>query len=113
MPYGIANERSSTQQSTGWPGGRGLRAELAPVTGLSPELTGVTGDGAATLFVALARLTGEPDPLPPAELVCVETDGDEHGYEVRVSRSGGPAAAFRFTAVDEVSAGPSWSVTPR
>ncbi|AEY92477.1 hypothetical protein SHJG_7210 [Streptomyces hygroscopicus subsp. jinggangensis 5008] len=98
---------------TGWPGGKGLRAELIPVTGLSAELTGVTGDGAATLFVALARLTGEPDPLPPAELVCVETDGDEHGHEVRVSWSGGPAAAFRFTAEDEVSAGPSWSVSPR
>ncbi|MEU1936893.1 DUF2264 domain-containing protein [Streptomyces coeruleorubidus] len=58
---------------TGWPAGEGLRAELLPATGLDDTLTGVTGDG-ATLFVALARLTGEPDPVPLAELVSVRVD---------------------------------------
>ncbi|GAA2196226.1 DUF2264 domain-containing protein [Streptomyces bangladeshensis] len=101
---------------TGWPAGRGVRAELAPVSGLSAELTGTTGQGGATLFVALARLTGEPDPLPLAELVSVAVRGDaaeDEGYEVRVSWASGEAAAFRFTAPDGASAGSSWSVAPR
>ncbi|MFJ4521196.1 DUF2264 domain-containing protein [Streptomyces sp. NPDC088810] len=101
---------------TGWPDGDGVRAELAPVTGLSAELTGLTGDGAGTLFVALARLTGEPDPLPLTDLVSVavrEADGAEPGHEVRVNWPEGVTAAFRFTAPDGRSAGASWSVAPR
>ncbi|MFJ4973769.1 DUF2264 domain-containing protein [Streptomyces coeruleorubidus] len=66
---------------TGWPAGEGLRAELLPATGLDDTLTGVTGDG-ATLFVALARLTGEPDPVPLAELVSVRVD-ETGAVEVR------------------------------
>lgn len=42
-----------------------------------------------------------------------EADAREHGHEVRVSWSGGPASAFRFTAVDQPPAGTSWSVAPR
>lgn len=95
---------------TGWPAPDGLRAELLPVSGLSDELTGETGPGGATLFVALARLTGEPDPRPLTELVSVRV-GEEHEVDVRwVS---GSAKGFAFTASDGRSAGSSWSVTPR
>ncbi|GGT94215.1 DUF2264 domain-containing protein [Streptomyces coeruleorubidus] len=66
---------------TGWPAGEGLRAELLPAAGLDDTLTGVTGDG-ATLFVTLARLTGEPDPVPLAELVSVRVD-ETGAVEVR------------------------------
>ncbi|MFF5532233.1 DUF2264 domain-containing protein [Streptomyces cinerochromogenes] len=99
---------------TGWPDAPGLRSELAPVTGLSAELTGATGAGGVTLFVALARLTGEPDPLPLAELVSVavrEDGAGEPGYEVRVSWAAGESAAFRFAAPDGAAAG-AWSVAP-
>lgn len=46
---------------TGWsaPAGDGLHAEITSVHG---PLT--TTDSVATLFVSLARLTGEPDPRP-------------------------------------------------
>ncbi|MDQ1015323.1 DUF2264 domain-containing protein [Streptomyces afghaniensis] len=72
---------------TGWPAGEGLRAELLPATGLDDALTGVTGEG-ATLFVALARLTGEPDPVPLAELVSVRVD-ETGAVEVRWSDGDG------------------------
>ncbi|MFF8726110.1 DUF2264 domain-containing protein [Streptomyces sp. NPDC015171] len=103
---------------TGWPDGTAARSELVPVSGLSAELAGVTGDGGATLFVALARLTGEPDPRPLTELVSVAVreaadDGPEGpGHEVRVNWAAGPVAGFRFTASHARGAGPSWSVTP-
>ncbi|MEV6804179.1 DUF2264 domain-containing protein [Streptomyces sp. NPDC051132] len=97
---------------TGWPAGDGVHAELAPAAGLSAELTGVTGaDGEPALFVALARLTGEPEPAPLAELVSVAVRaeaGAGQGREVRVSWAEGPAAVFRFTPAD----GNAWSVTP-
>ncbi|MGI5379109.1 DUF2264 domain-containing protein [Streptomyces sp. CA-251387] len=60
---------------TGWAAGEGVRAELLPVHG------GVMGDG-PTLFVALARLTAEPDPVPLDELVTVRVDGED-GLQVR------------------------------
>ncbi|GAA3144683.1 DUF2264 domain-containing protein [Streptomyces rameus] len=100
---------------TGWPAGDGVRADLAPAAGLSARLTGTTGDGGSTLFVALARLTGERDPVPLTELVTVtvrETGGAQAGYEVRVSWAAGPEKVFRFTASAGRSAGPSWSVAP-
>jgi hypothetical protein len=60
---------------TGWPAGTGgVRAELLPAVGLSDALTGTAGAG-PTLFAALARLTGEPDPAPLADLVSVRADG--------------------------------------
>jgi hypothetical protein len=78
---------------TGWAPSDGVRAELVPVAGLSAQDTptgasgptgprgaaaaaGLTGETGAdpTLFVALARLTGEPDPAPLEELVTVEVD---------------------------------------
>ncbi|MFF4488660.1 DUF2264 domain-containing protein [Streptomyces sp. NPDC001544] len=94
---------------TGWAAPEGVRAELAAAVGLSEELEGVTGEE-ATLFVTLARLTAEPDPLPLTELVTVETRQD-HG--VVVHWAAGPSRAFRFSAPDGRSAGPAWSVTPR
>ncbi|WP_436960998.1 DUF2264 domain-containing protein [Streptomyces sp. SudanB182_2057] len=91
---------------TGWPDQDGVSAELAPVHGLSTELTGaIRPDGGATLFVALARLTGEAAPRPLPGLVSVAVGEDER--EVRVSWPGGPATAFRFTAE-----GTKWSVAP-
>ncbi|WP_405868033.1 MULTISPECIES: DUF2264 domain-containing protein [unclassified Streptomyces] len=79
---------------TGWAAGEGLRAELLPAVGLSDALTGVTGDG-DTLFVALARLTGETDPVPLEETVTVRVDGAgeltvrwSEGPEVRVLLGG-------------------------
>lgn len=82
---------------TGWATAEedGVRAELVPVAGLDDSLTGVTGD-VRSLFVALARLTGEPAPVPLEESVAVRTtdaaDGIVHvrfgeGPEVRVSVS--------------------------
>ncbi|MEU0116501.1 DUF2264 domain-containing protein [Streptomyces bobili] len=75
---------------TGWAAEEdGVRAELVPVAGLDESLTGVTGDS-DSLFVALARLTGEADPVPLEELVSVRTqDGVVHVHwrgepEVRV-----------------------------
>ncbi|MFH9859612.1 DUF2264 domain-containing protein [Streptomyces sp. NPDC017202] len=82
---------------TGWATAEedGVRAELVPVAGLDDSLTGVTGD-VASLFVVLARLTGEPDPVPLEDSVSVRTtdaaDGILHvrfgeGPEVRVAVS--------------------------
>lgn len=102
---------------TGWSAGEGqggqegLRAELLPAFGLlgasTSGLTGVTGEE-VTLFVALARLTAEADPLPLQALVSVEVEG---AYEVRVRWADGPETRFRFSAPGGLSAGSSWSVT--
>ncbi|WP_327318599.1 DUF2264 domain-containing protein [Streptomyces sp. NBC_01235] len=109
-------------QVTGWAPVEGgdERAELVPVhglTGTSP-LSGVLGDGPATLFVALARLTAEPDPLPLRELVSVEVQragaGNAHGgYALSVRWPTGSESHFGFTASDGRSAASSWSVKPR
>ncbi|MEW1824634.1 DUF2264 domain-containing protein [Streptomyces sp. NPDC088196] len=93
---------------TGWQAGESTVAELASLHGLL-DGEGVVGDG-PTLFVALARLTAEPDPRPLAELVSVEVDGD-HG--VSVQWTGGKRVGFRFTESAGRSGGSSWSVTPR
>ncbi|MFE6522498.1 DUF2264 domain-containing protein [Streptomyces sp. NPDC057794] len=60
---------------TGWSAPQGVRAELLPAVGLDDDLGGVTARG-ATLFVALARLTAEPDPVPLTEAVRVDVDDD-------------------------------------
>ncbi|MER5538492.1 DUF2264 domain-containing protein [Streptomyces mirabilis] len=100
---------------TGWPEGDGVHCELLSVHGLS-DSAGVTGPG-ATLFVALARLTGEPDPLPLTESVSVKVEGEaEEGqgeYDVRVSWPSGPSTCFRFRASDGRPSASSWSVKPR
>ncbi|MEV6051379.1 DUF2264 domain-containing protein [Streptomyces sp. NPDC052107] len=83
---------------TAWSAPDGLRAELLPVSGLSEELTGQTGAGEATLFVALARLTGEADPRPLVELVSVRVGEEEH--EVSVRWASGAESVFGFTAAD-------------
>ncbi|WP_327400426.1 DUF2264 domain-containing protein [Streptomyces sp. NBC_01288] len=93
---------------TGWSAGEGLDAELTSLHGLL-DGEGVVGDG-PTLFVALARLTAEPDPRPLAELVSVEVDGD-HG--VSVQWADGKRVGFRFTESAGRAGGSSWSVTPR
>jgi len=71
---------------TGWAAQDGVRAELLPAVGLSDALTGVTGDG-DTLFVALARLSGEADPAPLGETVTVEAAASG---ELTVRWSAGP-----------------------
>lgn len=58
---------------TGWAAQDGARAELLPVVGLNDDLTGSTTDG--TLFVALARLTADPEPVPLADSAAVHLDG--------------------------------------
>ncbi|MFF9038433.1 DUF2264 domain-containing protein [Streptomyces sp. NPDC014892] len=102
---------------TGWAAAEGVRAELTPAHGLSetdgPGCEGTTA-GDATLFVALARLTADPDPLPLTELVSVAVEG---AHDVAVTWADGERAAFRFdrgaTASDGRSSASSWSVTPR
>ncbi|GAB2716480.1 DUF2264 domain-containing protein [Streptomyces bullii] len=102
---------------TGWAPRDGERSELEPVTGLSgtapssgtSPLSGTTGDG-PTLFVALARLTGESGPAPLRDLVSVTVTG---AFELNVLWASGRADRFRFMAPDEPSAVSSWSVTPQ
>ncbi|USQ84141.1 DUF2264 domain-containing protein [Streptomyces phaeoluteigriseus] len=92
--HGVAGAEPGTPvRVTGWAAREdGVRAELLPVAGLDGSLAGVTGDG-DSVFVALARLTGETDPVPLEELVSVRTvDGIVHvrwsgGPEVRVHLS--------------------------
>ncbi|MFF4500897.1 DUF2264 domain-containing protein [Streptomyces sp. NPDC001401] len=85
-------EPGTAVRLTGWAAGEGLRAELAPVVGLSGTLTGVTGAG-DSLFVALARLTGEKDPVPLGETVSVRADG---AGELTVRWSEGPEVRVRL-----------------
>ncbi|WP_171111117.1 MULTISPECIES: DUF2264 domain-containing protein [Streptomyces] len=80
---------------TGWAAGEGVRSELLPVLGLTDSLTGVTGDDGATLFAALARLTGEPDPVPLGETVTVRSGGRG---ELRVRWSAGSEVRVRLDA---------------
>ncbi|NMI61775.1 MULTISPECIES: DUF2264 domain-containing protein [unclassified Streptomyces] len=98
---------------TGWPEDDGVHAELLAAHNLL-DSAGVTGPG-ATLFVALARLTGEPDPLPLTESVSVKVEGEEGQgeYDVRVSWPSGPSTCFRFRASDGRPSVSSWSVKPR
>ncbi len=77
---------------TGWAAGDGVRAELLPVAGLDGGLAGVTGDG-DSLFVALARLTAEPEPVPLAETVSVRA-----GDVLTVCWSDGPEVRVRWDA---------------
>ena len=85
-------EPGTAVRLTGWAATEGLRAELLPAVGLDEELTGVTADG-DTLFVALARLTGEPDPVPLGETVAVRADS---AGELRVRWSEGPEVRVGF-----------------
>ncbi|MDT0574036.1 DUF2264 domain-containing protein [Streptomyces sp. DSM 3412] len=106
---------------TGWPTAQGVRAELLPLHALSdtddtdgPGCAGGTSEDDATLFVALARLTADPHPLPLTELVSVVVEG---AHDLVVTWADGERAAFRFdrgaTASDGRSSTSSWSVTPR
>ncbi|MEU1515896.1 DUF2264 domain-containing protein [Streptomyces sp. NPDC005811] len=94
---------------TGWHAGDGLRADLVPVHGLAVSaedaptgtatpagpgsLAGTTGDG-GTLFVALARLTAEPETVPLEETVSVRADGPDG---IRVCWSDGPEVRVTLT----------------
>ncbi|MEV8433592.1 DUF2264 domain-containing protein [Streptomyces chartreusis] len=80
----VAGARPGTPvRFSGWAARDGFRAELRPAAGLDADLTGVTGDR-PTLFVALARLTAEPEPAPLDDLVTVRPDGGD-GILVRWS----------------------------
>lgn len=63
----------------GWQTQRAVRAPQGTAYGpwaLVPELTGTVGEaGAGTVFVALASLTGEPDPAPLAGQATAEVNG--------------------------------------
>ncbi|MDX2679771.1 DUF2264 domain-containing protein [Streptomyces sp. NY05-11A] len=119
----VAGAAPGTQvQVTGWAPveGAGERADLVPVHGLTGTsvLSGVLGDGPGTLFVALARLTAEPAPLPLGELVGVEVrgagTGRPHGtYDLIVRWPTGSENRFSFTVSGERSEASSWSVKPR
>ncbi|MFI7293877.1 DUF2264 domain-containing protein [Streptomyces sp. NPDC050121] len=119
----VAGAAPGTQvQVTGWAPveGAGERADLVPVHGLTGTSApaGVLGDGPGTLFVALARLTAEPAPLPLRELVSVEVRGagadHAHGaYDLIVRWPTGSENRFSFTASGERSEASSWSVKPR
>ncbi|MGP4008347.1 DUF2264 domain-containing protein [Streptomyces sp. 4N124] len=77
---------------TGWAAEDGARAELLPVVGLNDELTGSTTDD-DTLFVALARLTADPEPIPLADSAAVHLDG---AGELTVRWSGGTETRARL-----------------
>ncbi|MFJ4833632.1 DUF2264 domain-containing protein [Streptomyces sp. NPDC088747] len=80
---------------TGWSPKPDTRAELLPVLALTDDLTGTTAE-TPTLFVALARLTREPDPLPLWETVTVEAYPEG---ELRLRWSaGGPEVRVRLDA---------------
>ncbi|WP_369173306.1 DUF2264 domain-containing protein [Streptomyces sp. R28] len=81
---------------TGWAARDGVRAELRPVARLDDDLAGVT-DAEPTLFVALARLTAEPEPAPLDESVTVRLD-DDGGIHVRWND--GRAVRVRLTDGD-------------
>ncbi|MGW0965670.1 DUF2264 domain-containing protein [Streptomyces sp. NPDC002516] len=112
---------------TGWAGRGEARSELSPVHGLSepgPEpgpdsganagLRGVTGE-APSLFVALVRLTADPDPLPLGDLVSVRVTTPEGAtpgaHDLTVTWTGGGTAGFRFDGAGGIvpldGAGPS------
>ncbi|MCX5063297.1 DUF2264 domain-containing protein [Streptomyces sp. NBC_00461] len=63
----------------GWPAQRTVRAPQGTAYGpwaLVPELTGTVGESdSGTVFVALASLTGEPDPAPLAGQATAEANG--------------------------------------
>ncbi|MET9898795.1 DUF2264 domain-containing protein [Streptomyces sp. NPDC006446] len=98
---------------TGWAARDGVRSEVVPAHGLSGAGEGVTGDD-ASLFVALVRLTAEPEPVPLTELVSVRVAAIEEGgpgtHDVTVTWAPGDTAGFRFEVSpggEGASSGPS------
>ncbi|MFC9226338.1 DUF2264 domain-containing protein [Streptomyces hygroscopicus] len=80
----------------GWRTATAVRAPQGTAYGpwaLVPELTGTVGeDPAGTVFVALASLTGEPDPAPLAGLATAEVTGLT--VTVRLPDGGGVVVDF-------------------
>ncbi|GGJ21522.1 DUF2264 domain-containing protein [Streptomyces brasiliensis] len=97
-------EAGTPVRVTGWAAGEGVRSELAPTAGLSDDLAGTTTDS-ATLFVALSRLTADPDPLPFAELVSVTTD-EAGGLEIHWSSGAVLRAVLDASGVQVTCAAP-------
>ncbi|QCD58992.1 DUF2264 domain-containing protein [Streptomyces hawaiiensis] len=87
-------EPGTAVRVTGWMASDGARAELLPAVGLDDDLTGVT-TGDTTLFVALARLTAEADPVPLPETVAVTAF---EGGELTVRWNEGPEVRVRLDA---------------
>ncbi|MFI5551851.1 DUF2264 domain-containing protein [Streptomyces sp. NPDC051738] len=94
-------EAGTPVRVTGWACRDGVRGEIRPVVGLGNDLSGTTGEG-PTLFVALARLTAEPDPAPLDELVTVRVDGEgtmhvrwSDGREIRARLADGDGVSVR------------------
>lgn len=94
-------EAGTPVRITGWACRDGVRAEIRPVAGLGRKLSGATGDG-PTLFVALTRLTAEPDPAPLDELVTVRVDDEDtihvrwsDGREIRARLTDGEGVSVR------------------
>ncbi|MFG2551401.1 DUF2264 domain-containing protein [Streptomyces sp. NPDC048581] len=94
-------EAGTPVRVTGWACRDGVRGEIRPVVGLGNDLSGTTGEG-STLFVALARLTAEPDPAPLDELVTVRVDGEgtmhvrwSDGREIRARLADGDGVSVR------------------
>jgi hypothetical protein len=95
-------EPGTSVRVTGWAPREGVRAELLPAVGLDDELSGLTGEG-DTLFVALARLSGDADAVPLVETVTVRAVGDG---ELTVVWSEGPEARVRLNGSGvEITAG--------
>jgi hypothetical protein len=103
---------------TGWAAGPEITSELLPVHGLLtsvtgsaetaytprasiPALTGVTTDDrAGTLFVALARLTAEPEPCPLADTAAVHVTRHVDGYETTVTWRDGTSHPVRLRGTE-------------
>ncbi|WP_371668450.1 DUF2264 domain-containing protein [Streptomyces sp. NBC_00289] len=91
----VGTDPGTAVRVTGWTAPDGVRADILPAVGLTGDLTGVTGHaaGGGTLFVALVRLTAEPDPAPLEESVDVRIN--EAG-DLEVCWRGGPELRVRF-----------------
>ncbi|MEU6371973.1 DUF2264 domain-containing protein [Streptomyces sp. NPDC046909] len=97
-------EVGTSVRVTGWAAPDGVRAELVPVLGLDEALGGVVGEGDGTLFVALARLTAEADPVPLGEAVTVAGEG-EGEFTVRWSVGGQVRVRLADSGVEVVASG--------
>ncbi|MDL2080321.1 DUF2264 domain-containing protein [Streptomyces sp. GXMU-J15] len=102
--YLVAGAEAGTEiRVTGWSPPAELRADLTPALGLTGALTGTVGDTPA-LFVALARLTAEPEPADLSRLAEVSPDG-EGGLLVRWAGGGESRMRIEDGRVEVTSGG--------